>query len=817
MTNSIFRSVFIFLIVLSICPASKVGAQSYSATNHRIPSDSFLLLSMKTGNIIDKSSILTSKTWNPILEDWRVRFPLIDQLLIDPNASGLKLSSPIHFFARLQGNQKPSIVFGLTSTVNDPEKIDQNLSNFAENLGFEKKMGKFPRFANPRLPYEIGRKNNTAYIIGIISNRQETKVSAFELQLDQLVENFFKPSKSKLPESLRAHLAQTSDLSLYWDGTGFARLLEDFLPAGSWKNALPAFDTITHRPVGIHFQSSKGSVVFSSIDYLSEVEKTIAPLNLSNMIDLLPGDAPILGRLSFETNDFQVFTLSLVDEILKFLSGGNFTQKSILPGFDVSIRDMLSSYSGDFLFAGGDFKSLPKTSKNQEVPAFDHLHSSFALGARTIKKFGVRELLAGLNSSNSLDFLLEIQGLKLLRKNNSLWLSSRDYVREIEAEKPIKKVSKAQRKFLQENPIAVEIRIDLLTQSLRKTNRLSFIENKTVNILDDFLKFSIRSEKNRLLGNVKLRKKNSQGWEVLMNHLGQELIDRRNQGIYRAIALNNFESLTDEVKNGALINANDRFGHSPLHYSSYKGNLRFVDYLLRNGGNPNTQGKHNSTPLHSAAWGRHREVLELLLEDGADVNARTEEGETPCMTAALRGEKEILEILFALSADPHAIDIHGSNMLDLAAAGGHSKIVKLLTQIGVSENNPMHIAAGLGDIDKIKKLLKNGSSINQLDGFGATPLLIAVVSGKEEMVDFLLSQNADPTLGAKDGYTMMHGAAFSGKKSMVRKALSYDLEVNPRYGKEGITPVDIAEDDGDALPYLRALGGKTSWELGPSN
>ena len=82
------------------------------------------------------------------------------------------------------------------------------------------------------------------------------------------------------------------------------------------------------------------------------------------------------------------------------------------------------------------------------------------------------------------------------------------------------------------------------------------------------------------------------------------------------------------------------------------------------------------------------------------------------------------------------------------------------------------------------------------------------------MVDFLLSRKADPKLSAKEGYTLMHGAAFSGKKALVRKALSLGLEVNPRYGVNGITPTDAAEDEGDALPYLRALGGRTAWELG---
>ncbi len=105
--------------------------------------------------------------------------------------------------------------------------------------------------------------------------------------------------------------------------------------------------------------------------------------------------------------------------------------------------------------------------------------------------------------------------------------------------------------------------------------------------------------------------------------------------------------------------------------------------------------------------------------------------------------------------------------------------------------------------------------MNDRDSFGATPLLIAVVAGHEKMVDLLLSKGADPHLSAKDGYTLMHGAAFSGKKSLIRKGLSFGLEINSRYGPEGITPADVAEDEGPALPYLRSMGGRTAWELGP--
>ena len=84
-----------------------------------------------------------------------------------------------------------------------------------------------------------------------------------------------------------------------------------------------------------------------------------------------------------------------------------------------------------------------------------------------------------------------------------------------------------------------------------------------------------------------------------------------------------------------------------------------------------------------------------------------------------------------------------------------------------------------------------------------------MVAGQEKMVDLLLSKGADPHLSAKDGYTLMHGAAFSGKKSLIRKGLSFGLEINSRHSR------GRAEDEGPALPYLRSMGGRTGWELGP--
>lgn len=787
-----------------------------------VPSDSFLVLTLDAKQLLQKSNFLKSEIWKPILDQFRLEDAILQEVIDDKNGSGLDLNSPICFFARLIGSPHPTPVWGILASVDNEKKVNGLLSSLADRFELSPKIGKNLRLGNQNLPFEAGRRGKTAYLIGMLPNPRNPSTPDFEFQIDQLINDHFITNKTHaFPDSLKKHFAHKADLSFYLEGTGVSRLLEDFFVHDAIKQFLPVFDGLTHRPLGVHLQSSKGKLSVSAYDYSLDDNNSIfsgekfASKNGFEIKKLLPGEAPLIGKINLEKRIFQTSVTSFFNSTMDLLSGGNFDSEKPLPGFGSTVSEMLEALSGNFVFAGGDLKINAHSRQTASTGIFGRFDSSFLLGAEKGDTFLAKQLLAGMRSSRALMALLTGSGLNLVETDNMIWLSSNDYRKEIEAGKPVYPLSKNREINFDRPGFMLDFNFTSFTQSARKEEGLFFEENKNLQLLDQFSNLLISARKNKLKFQLNLHESGLQGFRVLVDSLGQSIIDNRNEDIYRAISQNDFEGLTRAVAQGALINANDYFGHTPLHYCAYKGNARFVDYLLRNGGNPNVQGRHMSTPLHSAAWGRNREVFELLLEDGADVNARTDEGETPGMTAALRGEKEMLEILFALSADPHACDQHGSNMLDLAAAGGHQEIVDLLLELGVSQNHPLHVAAGLGKIDLVKKLLEQGYKVNQPDAFGATPLLIAVVSGKIDMVEFLLSKGADPKISAKDGYTLMHGAAFSGIKEMVKLAISFGLEINPRYGPEGITPVDVAEDEKEALPYLRSFGGRASWELAP--
>jgi len=811
-TISIFLKNFILAIIsLGNIISNPLSSETIPQSATRVPADSFLVLSVNAEALINKSNISKSRTWKPLFDSWNLSNPEVYSFLSNLKEKGLNTKNPLQFFIRTNSSDQIPLSIGMIGLANNVQTIDQSISNLAESLGFTSLEEKAIRFQKKGIPFEFGRKGRFFYLIGLGPVVKD--VTANGLSLEKLYRAI--PSQAvdkKFPTSMKQFFTTKSDIGLYMDGSGFANLLEKSWPDDRWKKLLPLMDPIFSRQFGFHLISNVGSIKITSREYITGKKKSLPPAKELDMLYSIPGDLPLVARFSLPAQELRQSLTDGIDQFLRALSNDQINKDSKLPGFDSTATELLSSPNGNFVFASGLFNERNSYQKNGQVGV--SLHPSLVLGIGIEEKFALKQLLAGLNTANSLRSILDMHDLHISEQGKQLWLSSIDYLREIREKKPLKRLSKSRLNFLNKNNFALELNINQANHGIRKSSSITFDQFKLLNIADDFHKLSMYINEGVLVTDIKLNNKKRSGWNVLAEHIGQTLIDQINGPIFQSIAQNNLNSVIQSVQGGALINATDRFGHSPMHYAAYKGNPRIVDYLLNNGGDPNIRGRHDSTPLHSAAWGRNIQVLELLLEDGAEVDARTDEGETPGMTAALRGEQDMLEILFALSADPHATDIHGTNLVDLAAAGGHKSIVELLQQIGVSNKNPLHVAAGLGDLNKIKRLLNNGHSVNERDTFGATPLLVAMVAGKEGVVDFLLSRNANPLLEAKDGYTIMHGAAFSGKKSLVRKALSYDLDINSRYGPDGITPVDVAEENGDALPFLRAHGGKTAWELG---
>jgi ankyrin repeat protein len=63
------------------------------------------------------------------------------------------------------------------------------------------------------------------------------------------------------------------------------------------------------------------------------------------------------------------------------------------------------------------------------------------------------------------------------------------------------------------------------------------------------------------------------------------------------------------------------------------------------------------------------------------------------------------------------------------------------------------------DADTLRRLLSDGSDPNLIDSDGRTPLMHAVIQGRDELVTLLLQSNANPDAQDKQGYSALQFAA----------------------------------------------------------
>eukprot|EP00241_Pyramimonas_parkeae_P007501 CAMPEP_0114248862 /NCGR_PEP_ID=MMETSP0058-20121206/13809_1 /TAXON_ID=36894 /ORGANISM="Pyramimonas parkeae, CCMP726" /LENGTH=167 /DNA_ID=CAMNT_0001362317 /DNA_START=364 /DNA_END=867 /DNA_ORIENTATION=- len=110
----------------------------------------------------------------------------------------------------------------------------------------------------------------------------------------------------------------------------------------------------------------------------------------------------------------------------------------------------------------------------------------------------------------------------------------------------------------------------------------------------------------------------------------------------------------------------------------------------------------------------------------------------------------------------------------------------------------------------IRKLIATGSNINAHDNHGTTPLHIAAMKGRVEVIRLLIWLGADPVATCPLNGTAMHEAARYGRAHAVYALWDLGMDVNVP-DMEGRTPLLVASDavwNGDAVCVLVQLGAK---------
>ena len=169
---------------------------------------------------------------------------------------------------------------------------------------------------------------------------------------------------------------------------------------------------------------------------------------------------------------------------------------------------------------------------------------------------------------------------------------------------------------------------------------------------------------------------------------------------------------------GASLSAAAAKGGTPAHFAAFGGNVSCLHALHELGvaASLSATDAKGVTPAHTAAMHGHVSCLHALhgLGAAASLSAADAEGKTQAHTAAMNGDVSCLHALHELgaAASLSASDADGSTPLHDAAC-----------------QPPDHADSERNYVRCVRFLLQVGADIDQTDGFGNTPLILAARRG----------------------------------------------------------------------------------------
>jgi ankyrin repeat protein len=256
----------------------------------------------------------------------------------------------------------------------------------------------------------------------------------------------------------------------------------------------------------------------------------------------------------------------------------------------------------------------------------------------------------------------------------------------------------------------------------------------------------------------------------------------------QAAAAGDLKKIQDLIDAGVDINGKSTAdGGTALEQAAASGNKAAVELLLKNHADVNQPDLQKRTPIFMAAQNGHPEIITLLRKHGGDPNAPADFKRTPLMEAAAKGDvKSIVALASGRGgADIGAADINDRNALMEAAGSGNPQAVKALLKefadVGGKDNSQrtaLMEAAKKGDRESVKLLLDkmaefkdgNKDAVQQLlgqkdidvdaqDTQGRSAIVDAAAKGNPEVVKALLAKGADINLPDANGRTALMEAA----------------------------------------------------------
>ncbi|WP_304332986.1 ankyrin repeat domain-containing protein [Brachyspira innocens] len=320
-------------------------------------------------------------------------------------------------------------------------------------------------------------------------------------------------------------------------------------------------------------------------------------------------------------------------------------------------------------------------------------------------------------------------------------------------------------------------------------------------------------------------------------------IDLESSLIPDAIEENNIEMVKYLISIGQDVNAqifaDGGWINSPMKVAAQNGNIEIAKLLIDEGANLNSSDDY----IYNAIDYGNYDIAKLLIDnDVFNLNTNT----TREQAIELAKKQKYYEIEKLLSSED-SNNIAGYDELMNAVSKGDMKALEKLikddTDLNKQYDNitPINLAAARNDKEMVKFLAEKGADINLEDGYGYTPLIIAIkyrniglakniidlkpdlnaicsatgdtpltylvnankYGGGADLCYYMIKNGADINKKNKEGNTPLMIAAESYSYGIVGVLVNMGADYNIK-NKEGKTAIDIASarDDSSALHHM---------------